>query len=301
MNNGLMKLVGNTPMVQLKHVNDTAATVLAKLEALNPSGSIKDVMAFYMTDIAEKKGLLKPGDKIIEETSGNTGISFAMIAALKGYHFVAVMPEHMSKERMQLMRSFGAEIVLTPAADGFSGATEKLEQLAEENKDAWLPRQFENRDNTDAHREITGKRILQAVGEDIDVFVAGVGTGGSLMGVAEALKQANPAVKIIAVEPAESAVMSGGEPNNHIIQGIGSGFIPELVDLDLIDEVVPVSEKDAVAMTRRLIREEGLMVGISSGANVLASLEIARKSGQGKTIVTLLPDRGERYLSLNVL
>ncbi len=301
MNNGLMKLVGNTPMVALKHVNDTAATVLAKLEALNPSGSIKDVMAFYMTDIAEKKGLLKPGGKIIEETSGNTGISFAMIAALKGYHFMAVMPEHMSKERMQLMQSFGAEIVLTPAADGFPGATEKLEQLAEENKDAWLPRQFENRDNTVAHREITGKRILKAVGKDIDFFVAGVGTGGSLMGVAEALKQANPAVKIIAVEPAESAVMSGGEPNNHIIQGIGSGFIPELVNFDLIDEVIRVSEKDAVAMTRRLIREEGLMVGISSGANVLVSLEIARKSGQGKTIVTLLPDRGERYLSLNVL
>jgi len=301
MKNGLMRLIGNTPVVELKKVNDTAATILAKLEALNPSGSIKDVMAFYMTDIAEKKGLLKPGSKIIEETSGNTGISFAMIAALKGYHFVAVMPEHMSQERRQLMQSFGAEIVLTPEAEGFPGALEKLKQLAEENKDAWLPRQFENRDNIDAHREITGKRILQAVGKDIDVFVAGVGTGGSLMGVAEALRQANPRVKIIAVEPAESAVMSRGEPHNHIIQGIGPGFIPKLVDLDLIDEVIPVKENDAVAMTRRLIREEGLMVGISSGANVLAALEIARKSGQGKTIVTLLPDRAERYLSMNVL
>ena len=301
MKNGLMRLIGNTPMVELKKVNDTAATILAKLEALNPSGSIKDVMAFYMTDIAERKGLLKPGSKIIEETSGNTGISFAMIAALKGYHFVAVMPEHMSKERRQLMQFFGAEIVLTPEAEGFPGALEKLKQLAEENKDAWLPRQFENQDNIDAHREITGKRILQAVGKDIDVFVAGVGTGGSLMGVAEALRQANPRVKIIAVEPAESAVMSRGEPHNHIIQGIGPGFIPKLVDLDLIDEVIPVKENDAVAMTRRLIREEGLMVGISSGANILAALEIARKSGQGKTIVTLLPDRAERYLSMNVL
>ncbi len=301
MKNGLMRLIGNTPVVELKKVNDTAATILAKLEALNPSGSIKDVMAFYMTDIAEKKGILKPGSKIIEETSGNTGIAFAMIAALRGYHFVAVMPEHMSQERKQLMQSFGAEIVLTPEAEGFPGALEKLKQLAEENKDAWLPGQFENRDNIDAHREITGKRILQAVGKDIDVFVAGVGTGGSLMGVAEALRQANPRVKIIAVEPAESAVMSHGEPRNHIIQGIGPGFIPELVDLDLIDEVITVKENDAVAMTRRLIREEGLMVGISSGANVLAALEIARKSGQGKTIVTLLPDRAERYLSMNVL
>ncbi|MQY81726.1 MAG: cysteine synthase A [Dehalococcoidia bacterium] len=301
MKNGLMRLVGNTPVVELKKVNDTTSTILAKLETLNPSGSIKDVMAFYMTDVAEKKGLLKPGSKIIEETSGNTGISFAMIAALKGYRFVAVMPENMSQERRQLIQSFGAEIVLTPEEQGFPGALEKLEQMARENQDAWLPRQFENRDNIDAHREITGKRILQAVGKDIDVFVAGVGTGGSLMGVAEALKQANPKVKIVAVEPAESAVMSGGEPHNHIIQGIGPGFIPKLVNLDLIDEIIPIREKDAVAMARKLIREEGLMVGISSGANVLASLEIARKSGQGKTIVTLLSDRGERYLSMNVL
>lgn len=301
MKNGLMRLIGNTPVVELKKVNDTTSTILAKLETLNPSGSIKDVMAFYMTDVAEKKGLLKPGSKIIEETSGNTGISFAMIAALKGYRFVAVMPENMSQERRQMIQSFGAEIVLTPEEQGFPGALEKLEQMAKENQDAWLPRQFENRDNIDAHREITGKRILQAVGKDIDVFVAGVGTGGSLMGVAEALKQANPKVKIVAVEPAESAVMSGGEPHNHIIQGIGPGFIPKLVNLDLIDEIIPIREKDAVAMARKLIREEGLMVGISSGANVLASLEIARKSGQGKTIVTLLSDRGERYLSMNVL
>jgi len=301
MKNGLMRLIGNTPVVELKKVNDTTSTILAKLETLNPSGSIKDVMAFYMTDVAEKKGLLKPGSKIIEETSGNTGISFAMIAALKGYRFVAVMPENMSQERRQLIQSFGAEIVLTPEEQGFPGALEKLEQMAKENQDAWLPRQFENRGNIDAHREITGKRILQAVGKDIDVFVAGVGTGGSLMGVAEALKQANPNVKIVAVEPAESAVMSGGEPHNHIIQGIGPGFIPKLVNLDLIDEIIPIREKDAVAMARKLIREEGLMVGISSGANVLASLEIARKSGQGKTIVTLLSDRGERYLSMNVL
>lgn len=301
MKNGLMRLIGNTPVVELKKVNDTTSTILAKLETLNPSGSIKDVMAFYMTDVAEKKGLLKPGSKIIEETSGNTGISFAMIAALKGYRFVAVMPESMSQERRQLIQSFGAEIVLTPEEQGFPGALEKLEQMAKENQDAWLPRQFENRDNIDAHREITGKRILQAVGKDIDIFVAGVGTGGSLMGVAEALKQANPKVKIVAVEPAESAVMSGGEPHNHIIQGIGPGFIPKLVNLDLIDEIIPIRGKDAVAMARKLIREEGLMVGISSGANVLASLEIARKSGQGKTIVTLLSDRGERYLSMNVL
>jgi len=214
---------------------------------------------------------------------------------------VAVMPEHMSLERRKLIQCFGAEVVLTPEEKGFPGAMETLEELAAEHPDAWFPRQFENRDNIDAHREITGKRILQAVGRDIDVFVAGVGTGGSLMGVAEALKQANPGVKIVAVEPAESAVLSGGQPHNHIIQGIGSGFIPSLINPDLIDEVIPVKEQEAAAMARRLIREEGLMVGISSGANALASLEIARRSAPGKTIVTLLPDRGERYLSMNVL
>jgi len=300
MTKNVLGLIGNTPIVKLAKLNNTKSTILAKLEALNPSGSIKDVMALYMTNVAEKKGILKPGNKIIEETSGNTGIAFAMIAALKGYKFVAVMPEHMSLERRQLIQAFGAEVVLTPEEKGFPGALERLEQLAKENKDAWLPKQFENRDNIAAHREITGRNILQAVGDKIDVFVAGVGTGGTLMGVAEALNRANREVKIVAVEPAESAVMIGEEPGSHIIQGIGPGFIPSLMNMDLVDEVIKVKSDDAVAMARRLFKEEGLMVGISSGANVLAALEVAQKSGKGKNIVTILPDRGERYLSMNL-
>lgn len=300
MTQNVLDLIGKTPIVELAKLNNTKSTILAKLEALNPSGSIKDVMARYMIDMAEKKGLLKPGNKIIEETSGNTGISFAMLAALKGYKFIAVMPENMSQERRQIIQAFGAQVVLTPEEKGFVGALETLEQLAKENKGAWLPKQFENPDNVAAHREITGKNILQAVGDKIDVLVAGVGTGGTLMGVAEALKQANRDVRIVAVEPAESAVMIGEEPGSHIIQGIGPGFVPSLVNMNLIDEVIKVKSNDAAEMTRRLFKEEGLMVGISSGANVLAALKVARKSGKGKTIVTILPDRGERYLSMNL-
>ncbi|MBL7124918.1 MAG: cysteine synthase A [Dehalococcoidales bacterium] len=300
MTKNILDLVGNTPVVELAKINNTKSTILAKLEALNPSGSIKDVMALYMIDIAEKNGMLKPGNKIIEATSGNTGISFAMLAPLKGCEFVVVMPEHMSKERRQMMRAFGAEIVLTPEKEDFAGALERLEQLAKENQDAWLPRQFDNPDNIAAHREITGKRILEEIGGRIDVFVAGVGTGGTLMGVAEALKGVYRDVRIVAVEPAESAVMSGGKSGSHIIQGIGPGFIPSLVNMSLVDEVIKVKSNDALDMTRRLIKEEGLMVGISSGANVLAALEVAQGSGKSKTIVTILPDRGERYLSTNL-
>jgi len=296
----ILELVGKTPMVKLVKINNTNCTILAKLETLNPSGSIKDIMALYMMGVAEKKGLLKPGGKIIEATSGNTGISFAMLAPIKGYKFIAVMPEHMSKERRQMIQAFGAEIVLTPEKEGFIGSLKKVEQLAKENKDVWLPRQFDNPDNIAAHREITAKRILQEVKERIDAFVAGVGTGGTLMGVAEALTKVYPKMKVVAVEPAESALMSGGKPASHLIQGIGPGFIPSLVDMSLVDEVIKVKSSDAVDMTRRLIKEEGLMVGISSGANVLAAVEVARRLGKGKTIVTILPDRGERYLSMDL-
>lgn len=292
--------IGNTPVVELAKLNNTESSIWAKLEAVNPSGSIKDVMAFYMINMAEEKGILKPGNKIIEASSGNTGISLAMISALKGYKFTVVMPEHMSKERRQMMQAFGANIVLTPEEEQFSGALERLEQLARENKDAWLPRQFENEDNTAAHREITGRRILQQIGDRIDAFVAGVGTGGTLIGVAEALRRVYPSVRIVAVEPAESAVMSGEKPGSHIIQGIGAGFMPSLVHVELIDEIIKVKSSDALDMTRQLIKEEGLMVGLSSGANVLAASEVARKLGKGKTIVTILPDRGERYLSMNL-
>lgn len=296
----VLDLIGKTPLVKLHKVNNTGSEIWAKLGALNPTGSIKDVMALYMMDMAEKRGELKPGARIIEATSGNTGISFAMLAQLKGHKFVAVMPEYMSRERIQMMEAFGAEIVLTLAAEGFAGAMKKFEELAREHPDAWLPRQFDNPDNTAAHREITGKRILEEIDGEIDAFVAGVGTGGTLMGVAEALKRVYPNVKIVAVEPAESAVMSGDESGYHKIQGIGPGFTPSLINMDLIDSIVTVSSEDAITMTRSLMREEGLMVGISSGANVLAALKVAGEIGDGKTIVTVLSDRVERYISMGV-
>lgn len=296
----ILDLIGKTPLVRLHKVNSTGSTIWAKMDALNPSGSIKDVMALYMMDVAEKRGELKPGAKIIEATSGNTGISFAMLARIRGHKFVAVMPEYMSQERRQMMEAFGAEIVLTPAAEGFAGTMKKFEELAEEDPDAWLPRQFDNPDNTAAHREITGKRILEDISDRIAAFIAGVGTGGTLMGVAEALKKVYPNVKIVAVEPAESAVMSGDDSGYHNIQGIGPGFIPGLVNMDLVDDIIAVSSEDAMSMTRNLMREEGLMVGISSGANVVAALRLAGEMGDGKTIVTVLPDRVERYVSMGV-
>lgn len=296
----ILDLIGKTPLVRLHKVNSSGSTIWAKMDALNPSGSIKDVMALYMMDVAEKRGELKPGAKIIEATSGNTGIAFAMLARIRGHKFVAVMPEYMSQERRQMMEAFGAEIVLTPAAEGFAGTMKKFEELAEEDPDAWLPRQFDNPDNTAAHREITGKRILEDISDRIAAFIAGVGTGGTLMGVAEALKKVYPNVKIVAVEPAESAVMSGDASGYHNIQGIGPGFIPGLVNMDLVDDIIAVSSEDAMSMTRNLMREEGLMVGISSGANVVAALRLAGEMGGGKTIVTVLPDRVERYVSMGV-
>jgi len=297
----IFALIGETPIVELARINNTNSTILAKFEALNPSGSIKDVMAYYMMDVAERRGLLRPGMTIIEATSGNTGISFAMLAAAKGYHFMAVMPEHMSAERRQMMEAFGAEIVSTPAEEGFPGCLKKLEELAANNPGAWLPRQFDNPDNTAAHREITGRRILEEVGGRINAFVCGVGTGGTLMGVAETLLDVHPNVQVIAVEPAESAVMSGGEPGTHLIQGIGPGFIPSLVNMGIIDRVITVKGQEAIDMTRRLLTEEGLMVGVSSGANVIAALKVAGELEDRQTIVTILPDRGERYLSMNIL
>ncbi len=298
--NNILEAIGKTPMVRLSKVNDTQATILAKVEALEPSGSVKDVMVFSIITAAEEQGILKPGMRIIEQTSGNAGIAYAMVCALKGYQFTAVMVENAPKERRQMMQSFGAEIVLTPAAEWHQGALDRLEQLGKENQDAWLPRQYINPANQGGHRDITGQSILQQVGNDIDVFVAGVGTGGTLVGVTEALKRVRPGVKIVAVEPEESAVMSGkGTPQIHQIWGLGAGFITPLMQthIGLVDEIITVKSDDAAAMSRRLMREEGLLVGISSGANVLAALEVARKLAKHKTIVTILPDRGERYLS----
>jgi cysteine synthase A len=269
---------------------------MAKLETANPTGSVKDRMAWYMVRRAEERGELRPGDRIIEVTSGNTGIAFAMISALRGYRFTAVMPEHMSIERRRMMQAFGAELVLTPEHEDMAGAVRKYEELVAKNPDAWLPCQFENPDNIAAHREGTGREIVEQTGGKIDAFVAGIGTGGTLIGIAQALKKVNPRVKIIGVEPAESAVLNGRAGGLHKIQGIGEGFIPKIVaeNRHLIDEVIAVKSTDAIAMSRRLAKEHGLLVGISSGANFLAAMESSKRYAN---VVTILPDRGERYLS----
>lgn len=296
----ILDLIGKTPVIKLNKVNNTSTSIYAKLEMLNPSGSIKDVMASYMMNLAEKRGELNNGTTIIEATSGNTGISFAMLSSLKGYEFMAVMPEYMSVERRRMMESYGAKLVLTPTDEGFPGAMKRFEELKKEYPDAWTPGQFDNPDNTEAHKEITGKRILEEIDGQIDAFIAGVGTGGTLMGVAEALREVYPEVKIVAVEPAESAVMSGEEIGYHKIQGIGPGFIPGLINMDRIDDIIKIDSDNAIAMARRLIREEGIMAGISAGANTLASLEVARRLGKGKTIVTVFADRTERYASMGL-
>ena len=289
---GVLDTIGKTPLVKIDNI-------YAKLETLNPSGSIKDRMAVYMVEKAEQRGELKPGSKIIEVTSGNTGIGFAMVAAIKGYKFIAVMAESMSKERIGMMKALGAEIVLTPAKDDIKGAMKKYEEVVKENPDAWLPKQFENPDNAAAHREGLGKEIIEQTNGKIGAFVAGIGTGGTLIGVAQALKKLDPNVKIVGVEPVESAVLTGGKPGLHKIQGIGEGFIPKLVEdnLHLIDEVITINSDDAITMSKKLAKKYGLMVGISSGANVLAALELAKRY---KSVVTVLPDRGERYLSIGL-
>jgi cysteine synthase A len=279
---------GKTSMIRI-------GNIMAKLETTNPTGSVKDRMALYMVRKAEERGELKPGSRIIEVTSGNTGIALAMISAIRGYRFTAVMPESMSPERRKMMKAFGAELVLTPAEEEMEGAIKKYNELARET-DAWFPRQFENPDNVAAHREGLGKEIAKETGGGIDAFVAGIGTGGTLIGVAQALKEANPGIRIIGVEPAESAVLSGGNPGHHRIQGIGEGFIPKIVrdNRDLIDEVIAVRSEDAISKSRELSMKHGILVGISSGANVIAAEEASKKYGN---VVTILPDRGERYLS----
>lgn len=285
----ILDRIGKTPLVKVK------GRVFAKLEAVNPSGSIKDRMALYILEVAERNNEIKPGYEIVEATSGNTGISFAMIAALKGYRFTAIMPETMTPERRQIMQAYGARFILTST---MKDAVERLERCTTQ-ENVWLPKQFDNQANVDCHRETTGREILQQLNE-IGAFVAGVGTGGTLIGVAQALKEKLPDVQIVAVEPAESPVLSSGQVGVHKIQGIGSGFVPKIVDLNVIDEIVKVRSDDAIRMARRLARERGLFVGISSGANVLASLEIAKKTPLEKNIVTVLPDSANRYLSMTL-
>lgn len=284
----VLDLVGNTPLVKI------GENIFAKLEAVNPSGSIKDRMALYMLKKAEENNEIKQGYEIVEATSGNTGISFAMIAAAKGYRFTAIMPQAMSVERRQIMSAYGASFILTPTMED---AVKRLEEFAT-GENVWLPKQFDNWTNVDCHRETTGKEILQQLGE-VGAFVAGIGTGGTLMGVAEALIKRNPGVRIVAVEPAECAILSGGDVGTHKIQGIGSGFVPKIVDKSRIDEVIKVRSADAVEMARKLAKQQGFFVGISSGANVLASLEIAKKMPD-KNIVTILPDSANRYLSMGL-
>lgn len=287
----ILKVIGNTPLIKI-------GNIFAKLETTNPTGSIKDRMAWYMVKKAEERGELKPDNEIIEVTSGNTGISFAMISAIKGYKFTAIMPESMSVERRKMMKAFGAKLVLTPAKEDMAGALRRYKEIVRENKKAWLPTQFDNQDNIMAHKEGIGKEIIRQMRGQIDAFVAGVGTGGTLIGVAKALKEVNPNVKIIAVEPKESAVLSGGKPGLHKIQGVGEGFVTKIIkdNLHLIDEVIAVKSVDAINMANKLSKDYGILVGISSGANILAAEQAVRKY---KNIVTVLPDRGERYLSEN--
>ncbi len=295
------QLIGKTPLLELTHLEKEMglkAKVLAKLEYFNPAGSVKDRIAKAMIDDAEATGRLKPDSVIIEPTSGNTGIGLAAVAAAKGYRVIIVMPETMSVERRQLMTAYGAELVLTEGAKGMKGAIAKAEELGREIPDSFIPGQFVNPANPEAHRKTTGPEIYEDTDGKVDIFVAGVGTGGTVTGVGEYLKSRNPAVRVVAVEPAASAVLSTGVAGLHKIQGIGAGFVPDVLNTKIYDEVVTVSNEDAFAAGRQVGRKEGVLVGISSGAAVWAAIELAKRpENEGKTIVTLLPDTGDRYLS----
>ena len=295
------QLIGNTPLLELTHIEKAyglKAKILAKLEYFNPAGSVKDRIAKAMIDEAEASGKLKPDSVIIEPTSGNTGIGLASVAAARGYKIIIVMPETMSVERRQLMKAYGAELVLTEGAKGMKGAIAKAEELAAATPNSFIPGQFVNPANPKAHRENTGPEIYEDTDGNVDIFVAGVGTGGTVTGVGEYLKSKNPNVKVVAVEPMDSPVLSGGEAGKHGLQGIGAGFVPEILNTEIYDEIVCVTTEQAYAASRLLARKEGLLVGISSGAALYAATEIAKRAeNKGKNIVVLLPDTGERYLS----
>ncbi|HNZ62369.1 cysteine synthase A [Porphyromonadaceae sp. NP-X] len=297
----LTELIGNTPLLQLTHFvskKGLQANIIAKLESFNPAGSVKDRIALAMIEDAEGKGLLKPGAEVIEPTSGNTGIGLAMIATVKGYKLTLTMPETMSIERRNLLRALGANIVLTPGVEGMKGAIAKALELHEQNPSSFIPQQFENPANPLKHFQTTGEEIWRDTEGKVDIFVAGVGTGGTISGVGASLKKHNPAIKIVAVEPASSPVLSGGKPGPHQIQGIGAGFVPKNFDPAVVDEIIQVSNNDAILTSRQLAQQEGLLVGISSGAAAFAASLIAqRPENKDKIIVVLLPDTGERYLS----
>ena len=295
------QLIGKTPLLELTHIEKALglkAKILAKLEYLNPAGSVKDRVAKAMIDDAEEKGLLKPGSVIIEPTSGNTGIGLAAVAAARGYRIIIVMPDTMSVERRQLMKAYGAELVLTEGAKGMKGAIAKADELAKEIPDSFVPGQFVNPANPKAHFETTGPEIWADTDGKVDYFVAGVGTGGTVTGVGQYLKSRNPAVKVVAVEPKSSAVLSTGVAGSHKIQGIGAGFVPDVLDTKVYDEIIPVDNDDAFKLGKEVGHSEGVLVGISSGAALWAAIELAKRpENEGKTIVALLPDTGDRYLS----
>lgn len=295
----ITKLIGNTPLVALNRVTkDCLASVVAKLEFFNPCSSVKDRIGLSMIEEAEKAGKINKDTVIIEPTSGNTGIALAFVCAVKGYKLILTMPETMSLERRQLLAAFGAEIILTPGTEGMSGAVKKAEELAKSKKGYFLPQQFKNPANPDIHRRTTAIEIWDDTDGKIDILVAGVGTGGTITGIGEAIKKKKPGLKVVAVEPKDSPVLSGGKAGSHKIQGIGAGFVPEVLNRQVVDEIIQVSNDDAVDMARRLAKEEGIFAGISSGAAVFAALEVAgRKENNGKLVVVILPDTGERYLS----
>ncbi|EEK91592.1 Cysteine synthase [Bacillus cereus AH676] len=291
------ELIGKTPIVKLNRIVESdSADIYLKLEFMNPGSSVKDRIALAMIEDAEKKGLLKEGDTIIEPTSGNTGIGLAMVAAAKGYNAILVMPETMSIERRNLLRAYGAELVLTPGPEGMGGAIRKATELAKEHG-YFIPQQFKNQSNPEIHRLTTGPEIIEQMGDQLDAFIAGIGTGGTITGAGEVLKEAYKDIKIYAVEPADSPVLSGGKPGPHKIQGIGAGFVPETLDVEVYDEIIQVKTEQAFEYARRVAKEEGILVGISSGAVIYAATEVAKKLGKGKKVLVIIPSNGERYLS----
>lgn len=295
--NSIADLVGQTPIVKLNRlVDDNSADVYLKLEYMNPGSSVKDRIALAMITAAEKDGSLKPGDTIIEPTSGNTGIGLAMIAAAKGYKAVLVMPETMSMERRNLLRAYGADLVLTPGPEGMGGAIRKAQELAKENG-YFVPQQFENPANPEIHRLTTGPEITEQMGDQLDAFISGIGTGGTITGAGQVLKEKYKNIKIFAVEPTDSPVLSGGKPGPHKIQGIGAGFVPDTLDTKIYDEVIQITNDEAFEYARRAAKEEGILGGISSGAAISAALKVAKELGKGKKVLAIIPSNGERYLS----
>jgi cysteine synthase A len=295
--NSIDELIGNTPIVKLnKLAGEDSAEVYVKLEWYNPGSSVKDRIALNMIESAEKEGKIKPGDTIVEPTSGNTGIGLAMIGAAKGYNVILTMPDTMSIERRKLLKAFGAELFLTPGAEGMTGAINKAKELVEK-EGYFMPQQFENPANPEIHRQTTGKEIIEAMGNELDAFVSAIGTGGTITGCGEALKEAVPSIEIIAVEPSKSAVLSGEKKGPHAIQGIGAGFIPEVLDTKIYDSIEKITDEEALNTARRMAKEEGILVGISSGAAVAAALKVAKRLGKGKKVLAISPSYGERYLS----